>query len=852
MQYAPPAYYRPYRDTVEDDDDTASEYTATTATSDATDPRYAIIKAAGPNFNTLSDQLAFDKAKGASVGTAYGPIVAVQNANSVLYGNPAKTTQTSLFAVRSANRDQSVYPTSTQFSLKLPRVYKNVTQFQCVQISFPFFQNAVISPSTLISTLVGYILLNIAPSTVSSCLACFNQEAATTSIAFIEDGRTNPVTGTELVHVASIRNGGYNAYSLVAELNQQMNKVPPFNLITYADHYARFRATRSYDHLFNEAGPQLYDGTTKTFKVNPTKGDIMARYYPDSFKAHPDTPTDEEAFVAYFYPVLKEAVMSEKDAPFLDYGEFSANEVYGRVVRKFEGIESPLYYDLCVRNYEYLAKLRRQHTFEYYPIYNYEWYYSQNQNRVGVRFQKLHPSLTTDLTQRYSTFYATMLDTVKLTNTEFVTLQNTSARTGAVLASLHDTVTQLLEQHLGVAYGLYSTGALASPSTLLQTVVPNGTTTNKSAALINKARRAVTTPTLATTAAMGVSAATRPQTDLTFGFTTMASLVAEATNVTKNPDIYTQAYRTALQALNTASITNKRLGGSIVDGFGGDTIVATDFATLYSSYVGYTSTYVAQMSTVSTVVSNTQSLVAAYASSKYGSVFPPKMMLNRGYLQNSTDGVKFVVNTRVNRASSPFETLSSAEFDCCLLINRYLQNTYYACLPAEFVINSLAYKLGFVRPVYSNISTFVAYLNFLGEFSALPTSNTLLQVNTEQSFNQMDVAGTENYTVSNESTGQSKFILGKILTIGQDFLGVSQTIIQSPARFSPPLGRLDKLEFTMLLDDFTPVSSFFPFGFDFTNWDAVFQIDEEVPVVDRAGGFSTVPTVPETQGALPY
>lgn len=844
MQYAPPAYYRPYTDNEDDDDDdTASEYTTM---SDATDPRYAIIKAAGPNFNTLADQLAFDKAKGANVSTAYGPIVAVQNANSVLYGNPAKTTQTSLFAVRSANRDQSVYPTSTQFSLKLPRVYKNVTQFQCVQISFPFFQNAVISPSTLISTLVGYILLNIAPSTVSSCLACFNQEAAATSLAFIEDGRTNPVTGRELVHVASIRNGGYNAYSLVAELNQQMNKVPPFNLITYADHYNRFRATRSYDHLFNEAGPQLYDNTTKTFKVNPTKADIMGRYYPDSFKSHPDTPTDEEAFVAYFYPVLKEAVMSEKDAPFLDYGEFAADEVYGRVVRKFEGIESPLYYDLCVRNYDYLVKLRRQHTFEFNPIYNYEWYYSQNQNRIGVRFQKLHPSLTTDLTNRYSTCYATTLDTVRLTNTEFVTLQSASAKTGAVLASLHDTVGDLLEKHLGVAYGLYSTGALAGGSVIIETAAPGKVTTDKSAALLNRARGILSTNGMASTTI------SRSADNLSFGLTTMANLVAEAIDVTKNPNKYSESYKVALQALNTASITNRRIGGYIVDGYGGEMIVATDFATLYSSYVGYTSTYMTQMSTVSTVLGCTQSLIATYAAAKYGTVFPPKIMRNRGYLQNSTDGVKFVVNTRVNQASSPFETLSSAEFDCCLLINRYLQNTYYACLPAEFVINSLAYKLGFVRPVYSNISTFVAYLNFLGEFSALPTSNTLLQVNTEQSFNQMDVAGTENYTVTNESTGQSKFILGKILTIGQDFLGVSQTIIQSPARFSPPLGKLDKLDFTLLLDDFTPISSFFPFGFDFTNWDAVFQIDEEVPVVDRTGGFSTVPTVPETQGALPY
>lgn len=841
MQYALPAYYRPYTDDDDDDDETASQTTATTAE----DPRYAIVKAAGPNFNTLADQMAYSQG---------GPIASYERtapaSNSVLYLNLAKTTQTSLFAIKSANRDQSVYPTSTHFSLKLPRVYKNVTQFQCVQISFPFFQNAVISPSTLISTLVGYILLNIAPSTVSSCLACFNQESATTSIAFVESGRTNPVNGTPLTHVASIRSGGYNAYTLVGELNQQMNKTPPFNLITYADHYMRFRTTRSYDHLFNEAGPQLYDSATKTFKVNPTKNDIMGRYYPDSYKNHPQVPTDEETFVAYFYPVLKEAVMSEKDAPFLDYGEYTADEVFSRVVRKFEGLESGIYYDLCVRNYDYLTKLRRQHTFEYYPIYNYEWYYSANQNRVGVRFQKIHPSITTDLTNRYSTCFATALADSGLTNTEFLSRQTAATKTGAVATALHDTVSKLLEANLGVPYGLYSTSAFTSPAGVIQTAATVTAIVDKSTALLAKARG-----TISPTSVKASNLAVRPKENLTFGFTTMADLLTEVANVSINPERYAADYGAALQALNLSSITNKKFGTGIVDGYAGETVAATNFTTLYSSYVGYTSTYVGQISTINNVLSCTHDLLGTYVSTKYSSVLPAKVMTNRGYLQNSTDRVEFQINNRINRASSPFETLSSAEFDCCLLINRYLQNTYYACLPAEFVINSLAYKLGFVRPVYSNISTFVAYLNFLGEFSALPTSNTLIQVNTEQSFNQMDVAGTENYTVANESTGQSKFILGKILTIGQDFLGVSQTIIQSPARFNPPLGKLDKLEFTLLLDDFTPVSSFFPFGFDFTNWDAVFQIDEEIPVVDRTAGFSTVPTIPEAQqgdSALPF
>ena len=157
MQYTPPAYYRPYRDDDEDEDDddanSATSATTGTTTDDEEDPRYAIVKAAGPSFNTLSSQMDYERGS-AAAGASYEPAPASTFSNSVLYLNPTRKTQTSLFSIKSTNRDQSVYPTASHFSLKLPRVYKNVSQVQCVQISFPFYQNAVANPSTLQSTLL--------------------------------------------------------------------------------------------------------------------------------------------------------------------------------------------------------------------------------------------------------------------------------------------------------------------------------------------------------------------------------------------------------------------------------------------------------------------------------------------------------------------------------------------------------------------------------------------------------------------------------------------------------------------------------------------------------------------------
>ena len=49
---------------------------------------------------------------------------------------PPKTTKTSLITIKSSNRDLQVYPSSYNFQVKLPRVYKKVVKFQFVQISF--------------------------------------------------------------------------------------------------------------------------------------------------------------------------------------------------------------------------------------------------------------------------------------------------------------------------------------------------------------------------------------------------------------------------------------------------------------------------------------------------------------------------------------------------------------------------------------------------------------------------------------------------------------------------------------------------------------------------------------------
>ena len=146
-------YYRPYSteyDEYQSDNNSESDSDSESSTSSSyentiargtDDPRYAIIRAAGPSLNTPNEQLYYQKGTHTqNVGYAYNdwsPGITNTTVHKDTIGNfypSAKTTVTSLFSVDSANRDINAYPHSTFFTLKTPRTYKNITQIQITNI----------------------------------------------------------------------------------------------------------------------------------------------------------------------------------------------------------------------------------------------------------------------------------------------------------------------------------------------------------------------------------------------------------------------------------------------------------------------------------------------------------------------------------------------------------------------------------------------------------------------------------------------------------------------------------------------------------------------------------------------
>ena len=156
-----------------------------------------------------------------------------------------------------------------------------------------------------------------------------------------------------------------------------------------------------------------------------------------------------------------------------------------------------------------------------------------------------------------------------------------------------------------------------------------------------------------------------------------------------------------------------------------------------------------------------------------------------------------------------------------------IQN-FYSCLPAEYIVNTVFYKMGYgINNILSLYST-----NSLTSSTA--QNNVYIQLNEEYSLNNMDVAGTENVNVSNETTSERNRVFGKILVQGLSAGQTAQTIVQNPALFpSSPLASLDHFSFNFLLDTMVPLSKLYPFVTTGTDWSAIIQIDEAVAVLPK-------------------
>jgi len=844
-----PAYYRPFTEEpdVEPNSDSESTNSSLSGFSDSSarkldDPRYAIIRAAGPPLNTVSEQLFYQSLQprhqiaigyAYNDGSMYDPSRNIPLAVPLFpFTPPNQTTYSSLFSFSSKDRDTNVYPLSTFFTIKTPRPYKNITQIQFVQINFPYFLNSIPDASSVAQDIAAYVASNTGLN-YSNCYACIGNagggRGTTTSVnggSFTEAGRTNPVAKSKpLVHTFTVRGGLYDANSLAAEADKQMNTTPPFNIISYANHRQLFQALGTADHLFNDPGRWYYSPSTGIFVRNASKSLIISDYLPNVTLTGVQ-PTERELFVAYFYPVLRAALYSTYDSKFLNFGTYSSEEVQQRV-SAYEGLASPLYYELCYNNLAILKSIRQMHTFEYNPINAYNYTYSPADSKMIVSHTDLHPSIQKDIQDFQESSKVQAATDVNLTSRDLMSLSTKVQNTAAILSDLSKQMQMALVE-LGIPYNTYTNEALADPSTplLLQSkkaLMPDQTIENDDALIaLTLGLQTPVSPPVAINRTFPASC----------GWSTLQQLVLDASNAqvaSAGTRAYTQPYLQQLRSLNQTSVL-LRAGSFANRSLQGIAVNCQDFRSLYSTFLTYYSTNTGLATTAATIQSNTLASTSNYVNAKYGTVFPPSLLENNAYLNGKgTGSVTFYGSKSIHYASTPDDSdirdlrATTDTSSCCAYINSAI-SSFYSCLPAEYIVNTPFYKLGLGKgdDILSIYST-------NGLAATTSANNIYVQLNTEQPLNNMDTAGKENFNITNEPMGEYKKVFGKLLTQGSSAGQVTQTIVQVPAKFPvAPLASLDHFSFNFYLDTMVPLNRLYPFVIPGMDWNAIIQIDEQV------------------------
>jgi hypothetical protein len=189
----------------------------------------------------------------------------------------ARKDNTTLFLIDSKNRDRSAYPQPTSFTLKPPRVYKNVTSIQITEIK------------------------------LLSSFFYFRAAKGNTFLPVIERGREyiNSFLGFPLTYSVQVAEGSYNIDELLSALQIQMNYTPLF--YDYPSGFAgfvnAFTANGDLSVNFNQPGDTYYDALNKKYVSNPTM-DLITSYYWGSRYAGLTQYTVNQVKVAYYYPVL--------------------------------------------------------------------------------------------------------------------------------------------------------------------------------------------------------------------------------------------------------------------------------------------------------------------------------------------------------------------------------------------------------------------------------------------------------------------------------------------------------------------------------------------------------------------
>jgi hypothetical protein len=345
-------------------------------------------------------------------------------------------TITSIIMLNSGDRDRNVYPTPANLTLRLPRIYLNVTSLQIVQMkllsSFLYFTKAKKNTSITINEFgrIYYNYLGLAQGTLNI---------------------TN-----------HIREGTYNINTLIAELTIQLNTPPIF--YDYPGGFNQFVplfiAAGYFGLAFNYPGDYFYDSLNRQYIPFPTMTYIITRYWATTNLGF--TPSLNQTKQAYYYPVLREYVLDP------DYGInflnvnidtttlLAGETLYTRIVYAYQGVNDPIVLQMVDLNLDTLDKYRSEHTFRNALINSYIVGYESFNNRMYIQSPSLNTSLVNLLNTQYQIFFNDALLKYGITQPQYDAIVASNAQLLSIVNSMYDYIQQNLAIYFGIDFNTFA------------------------------------------------------------------------------------------------------------------------------------------------------------------------------------------------------------------------------------------------------------------------------------------------------------------------------------------------------------------------------------------------------------
>lgn len=387
-----------------------------------------LIDAAGRNFSSTKDAIFYgeDRLGKYTVYSAYdAPVPDLEGEDE--YGKTRFTTadgnEVSIVMLDSRYRDRIAYPQPTALSLRLPRVYKNITAIQMAEMklltSFYFFR----------------------PTKGNTDITIHEQDRST----FTYSNTWQPCLVKHF-----IRTGSYNIDQLQAEIQLNLNYTPLFYdfINGFNDFVPLFRASGDYAVNFNQPGETFYNNTTNQYIFNPTLDSITNYFWRQRF-AGLTSYTTNQVLLAYYYPVLNEALQDD-DYP-VEYINLEPGigvdplvttklQVRNRIVYEFTGINPVDQVALAVINANLvnLDKYRLEHTFRYWLVNKYQVSRDQYSQQVFITSPSLNTSLVNLLNLQRNRYFTRVLQLCNLTAAQYAQIQSNVSRALAVTTDMYN------------------------------------------------------------------------------------------------------------------------------------------------------------------------------------------------------------------------------------------------------------------------------------------------------------------------------------------------------------------------------------------------------------------------------